>query len=464
MGEKSGRMNILLVGQYFAPVQAIASVRWTKIAKYLKRAHDVQITVLTNYKQYDAQNNPYFLEVDRIDELLKKDETAFDQYIEAPLGRWTRRYYSVRKALKRLLHAGEPGPGQADTLSVTCFPKVSWKQKAKLWFFDQREYCWAHDVFSFAKKNLKFEKYDVVISSFGPAWSHLVAEKIKKANPGIIWLADFRDPYATPNNEPLSYRRHKQFTLKHCALADTASYVLEQEILSEIESPIHLPPQVPLVGLTNGFDPEEAQPPLAPEHFDLVYTGTLYGGQTDIGVGLRAVRELVEEGKLLGEDVSVVYAGLKSDAAQAMAKENGALAFFRDMGLVSRKEALRLQQTAAILLQASWQCEGYRTLWSGKMYEYMMAKKPIVFLLGGDIPFSDQGQSLHHLGGCYYEQARHEETYPAMKQYILEKYHEWKSTKNVSVEQDMDYINRYSYPHIAEQVWGLIQKEKRESQ
>ena len=46
-----------------------------------------------------------------------------------------------------------------------------------------------------------------------------------------------------------------------------------------------------------------------------------------------------------------------------------------------------------------------------------------------------------------------------MKTYILEKYQEWKATGNVSVQQDKEYIEQYSYPHIAEQVWQLIQTQ-----
>lgn len=457
MGEKSGRMNILLVGQYFAPVQAIASVRWTKIAKYLKRAHDVQITVLTNYKQYDAQNNPYLLEVDRIDELLKKDETAFDQYIEAPLGRWARGYYSVRKALKRLLHAGEPGPGQADTLSVTCFPKVSWKQKAKLWFFDQREYCWAHDVFSFAKKNLKFEKYDVVISSFGPAWPHLVAEKIKKANPGIIWLADFRDPYATSFDDSCTQWRHKRFMMKHCIATDKILRV--SDIIST-----DTPPQIPVYMISNGYDPEETLSPLSPKHFDLVFTGFLYGGRRDIGIACEVLKQLCSEGKMQNEDVSVIYAGLEDAVAKELAKRHHAKEFLHTTGLLPRIKAQELQQTAAVLLQANWNTEIEKCFWSGKMYEYMAVKKPIVYLVSGNVPFSEASKYIHLLDGCCYEQCRHKETYPVMKKYILEKYKEWKETGNVTVHQDQKYVEQYSYSNIAEQVWGLIQKEKRESQ
>lgn len=45
-----------------------------------------------------------------------------------------------------------------------------------------------------------------------------------------------------------------------------------------------------------------------------------------------------------------------------------------------------------------------------------------------------------------------------MKEYILKKYREWKLTGNVTVQQDLKYIEQYSYAHIAEQVFQLIQR------
>ena len=43
-----------------------------------------------------------------------------------------------------------------------------------------------------------------------------------------------------------------------------------------------------------------------------------------------------------------------------------------------------------------------------------------------------------------------------MKQYILDKYEEWKRTGNVSVQRDEEYVQQYSYANIAESVWKLI--------
>ena len=68
--------RLLIISQYIAPVRAIGSVRWTKIAKYLKKYHDVEITVLTNKKNYSENGFMHY----EIDNLLKDEMTVFDEY------------------------------------------------------------------------------------------------------------------------------------------------------------------------------------------------------------------------------------------------------------------------------------------------------------------------------------------------------------------------------------------------
>lgn len=91
------------------------------------------------------------------------------------------------------------------------------------------------------------------------------------------------------------------------------------------------------------------------------------------------------------------------------------------------------------------------------MYEYMMAQKPIIYMMAGDEPDSLPSRDMEKLGGICYEQCRHEETYVLLKNYIIQKYSEWKDTGNVTIEGDIDYRNKYAYPVIAEQVWTLVQ-------
>lgn len=100
--------------------------------------------------------------------------------------------------------------------------------------------------------------------------------------------------------------------------------------------------------------------------------------------------------------------------------------------------------------------EGDHCAWTGKMYEYMMSQKPIVYVVNGNIPHSFPSKYMERLGGVCYEASRHEETYPDLKAYILSKYREWEETGNVTVVQDREYIEKYSYKVIAEQVWEIL--------
>lgn len=429
-------MKILIVSEYIAPLQAIASIRWTKIAKYLKISHsNIHITVLTNEKIFDGNNQ-------RKDLMLEKDMCFFDEYWQLSKSNMLKKYEAIKKKNSSSVSAIQIEIQQ-------CSSKGSLvqilKKEGLLGVRDIKEKI----LFSQAKQFLKDRQFDfdVVISTYGPAWPHLVAERIKKKHPSIFWLADFRDPYAKDTDGPFSFRRHNSFVKHHCIAADVITRVTDDLYLNEPENAV-------VKMLPNGYDPEEALAPLPPRDFTIVFTGALYGERRDIGVVCKAVKELVLEQKIDG--VKVLYAGPDGELGRKIACRYDAQEYLQDLGALKRTDALKLQQNAAILLQLNWNTKAERCQWSGKMYEYMMMRKPIIFVVTGDEPYSFPSYNMSKLGGICYEQCRHKETYPLLKQYILDKYEEWKRTGNVSVQRDEEYVQQYSYANIAESVWKLI--------
>ncbi len=86
--------KILIISEFIAPFQAIASIRWTKIAKYLKKNHDAHISVVTIDKRYKGIS--LHLTQTRIDKLLKKDLIYFNNYWLVPGGKALGSYFKVK--------------------------------------------------------------------------------------------------------------------------------------------------------------------------------------------------------------------------------------------------------------------------------------------------------------------------------------------------------------------------------
>lgn len=434
--------KILIISQYIAPIQAIASVRWTKIAKYLKKKYDVEITVLTNEKNYGQ----YRFKVEKKDPLLTEDVKYFDEYLEPEFDTfyiWVKSILYGFKAKKK---------NAASDMTVR---NLNPNERGKKAVFKRWVDEFVHDVYYVQQagqclkviKKRKFD-YDVVISTFGPIWTHMIAEKLKKRNPSVLWIADFRDPYARESDTPGIFRKHQKYISRHLCHADKMVKVFEDMKIGGEEGETEVIP--------NGFDPEEMLPPLKPEKFIFLYTGVLYEGRQNIVPLFQAIKEFLDEKVLDEKDVEIWYAGGCFSYLQKQAESAGVEGLLTDFGYISRDDVLQKQRRAAVLFQAGWSTKVEQTAWSGKTYEYMMAQKPIISLMSGDVPFSTAWELIPKLGGVCYEESRHKETFSDLKDYIKEKYREWKKTGNVTIDADRSYIEQFSYSSIAERLWEMV--------
>ena len=448
-------MKILLISYFIAPLHKIGSVRWTKISKYLKKNHDTTIDVLTMEKDYDR--NPSVYSVERKDKILEADLEVFNKYTTIRYGITTSifryLYYKIRNRSKTTSSiVSQLGDGNSE-MGFCEIEKVRGyiAKKLKEWLQTTKERLETKDSI---KKCSRYglreaSNYDVVISSYSPIWTHLVAEQIKEANPSIVWIADFRDAYAVDILSDDEYNKRKDFGRKHLTKADFVFKVVDGLNL-------FVPNGIVECLIPNGFDPDDAIAPIKPCRFNFVYTGSLYGNIRDLSPLFSALKSLSEEAKIDLSDVTVDYAGVDGSEIMKMASQFGLQKLVINHGRIAHTEALKLQSTGAILLLADWNTERNKPYWSGKAYEYMMSRKPIVFIMSGDVAHSLPARNITKVGGVCYEKARSTETMIELKEYIVRQYTYWKASGDVYLDTDEEYINKFSYPSIAESVWCLL--------
>jgi hypothetical protein len=230
------------------------------------------------------------------------------------------------------------------------------------------------------EKLLAKGKYDAILSSSNPATCHLVANKLKTLF-GIPWVADFRDLW-TQNH----YSEH--FTLSKIIekRLETAT-ISAADILTTVSQPLaitlrenHRNKQVNTI--MNGFDPEFKNPGTkTSEKFTIVYTGTLYQGKRDPEPLFQATSESINSGKISSSDIEILFYGAVDDWLFNDIKKYKLENVINVCGPISREESIHEQRKAQVLLLLTWNHPAEKGVYTGKLFDYLAAQRPI-FAIG----------------------------------------------------------------------------------
>lgn len=434
--------KILILSKYIAPVQEIASIRWTKLAKYLSRSEACEVTVLTDEKTFDGRGGNAF----RRDPMLERDMGAFAGYHVFSDGKLLERYYALKNRYSDYAREDSGGtPSVSERKQVLYELMHDWKDH--LQFRSATAYLRAHPALL---------DCDVLVSSYGPIWTHLVGAWIKRRRPQIRWIADYRDLLRSDATPAFTRAYRKSFARRHTASADLVTVVSEEMIPA-----LDLPPEQKTLVLPNGFDPEEALPPKAPEKFTLLYTGTMHAEgirRSDLTPLFSVLQESIGRGELEQKDLVLQYAGREGRLFLRQADACGLASCVEDRGLVSREEAAALRQNCAALLLSTWNTEREQGVLTGKLFEYMQSCKPILAVCTGDVPNSRVYEILRdgRLGACL-ETCR-EETREELHGCVLRAYRAWKTSGIPEYRPEEAYVRGFTHPELAKKLWQEIGK------
>lgn len=455
--------RLLIIAEGIAPLNSVASIRWTKLGKYLAKNFGYEVDVCTNCKDYGraAPDGSSVLK----DPILDRDLQWFHAVYEAPVPWEARAADGAKRAIRRVLpmarSSAQPHVAQGGAAAVGHDPLWLRMKRAVGSFLSNATHG------ARARSALQCVcgcDYDVVVSTYCPSWPHAVAARLKRENPQLLWIADFRDfPERLSSQWELGSR---SWASVYAPLADAALAVSggELELLKpKFNGPCHI--------LTNGFDPEE----LAGRHrvradtFIIAYTGTLYTGyrvsdnRSDVRPLFQVVERLIREGRIDGEKVEFVYAGRQGDVFAAQIGQFPGLRYTLH-GHVPRDESVRLQDSASLLVLAVWNTETSQGIMSGRIYEYMASGVPIVGLCSGSVANSELKQRAEGAGcGCIYEEANGAEDSERLASYIEQAYRQWELGALTSYVPQGDGIAPYAYDRLAARLHGIIESLVRDA-
>ena len=349
-------MNVLLLTYHFAPFNHIGAVRCVKTSKYLTQSGN-RVRVLA------AGDQPFprslELEVD----------PATVEHVPCP---------HLDRIAQVAVGSGQRGTGGGkSSRGIRSWPILRWTYnlyKTVSWYPDNVA-GWQQRLLAAARRAIADQRPDVILASGPPYTPFIVAAKLSRET-GIPWVCELRDLWVDNDNYAFpAWRRHLEDRLERRTLSTASALVTVSDPLAQtLKTKYALPTYI----VTNGYEPDDYTAPvrglLPKAGLNIVYTGFLYQEKQDIVPLLDALATLVQQ----GIQANLHLYGRGFDSALDQARSRGIEHLVATHGNVPYRDALSAQREADVLLLLTWNDEKETGVYSGKLFEYLGARRPIL--------------------------------------------------------------------------------------
>jgi glycosyltransferase involved in cell wall biosynthesis len=418
--------RVLVITYYFPPRPDIASLRLRGLAKYLPE-YGWEPVILTAA-------------------LPGKPESCFKVVQTAYPGDATacwKRKLGLRPDKGFQEQIGVPRALRESEGSFTS--KLLTLAKAIIAYPDEQK-SWYPFAVSVGHDLLTRERFDALLSSSSPVTCHLIARELKRRH-RIPWVADLRDLWTQNHHYPYGpVRRLFERRLEVKTLSAADALVTVSEPLAEKLRLLHR--GKPVIAIPNGYDPDEVASASLTREFTITYTGQLYQGKRDPTPLFRAIAELISEGRLDRRVVKVRLYGATDYWVEKEVKRFGLEDVVRLSPYVPREIALEKQRESQILLLLNWNHPEETGVYTGKVFEYLAARRPILAVGGprGVVTelLEETGAGFHALG------------YAQLKHALLELYEQYRTFGYVPYKGREEQIAKYSHVEMARRFAELL--------
>lgn len=416
-------MKVLIITYYWPPAGGSGVQRWLKFVKYLQGFNIQPIVYTISNPRYPTIDDSLLNEIPENIEVLKH-----------PIWEPTDLLFWKRELQQ------EGGISNASKNSFLSFIRGNF-------FIPDPKLFWIKPSVKYLQSYLNKNDVDVIISTGPPHSMHLIAEKLHQKN-DVKWLADFRDPwsniYYNKDFKELSFVKNRNKKLEKSVLkkADcvlTVSNALKKEF-SKYANRVEV--------VTNGFDDDFLEPSkvLLDEKFTISYIGLL-PKQSNPENLFRVLQVLCSQHKDFEKDLQLNFIGDISDVVKTAVCNNKLKENTRFIDYVDHTKAIEYQQKAQVLLLLIPNVKKCKGILTGKLFEYLSAKRPILAIGPEDGDLADVIEDTN--AGIIVDFDNDDK----LSSEILKLYHQYKKG---NLEVDSKNTNKYHRKELTKKVAFII--------
>jgi len=353
----------LIITYYWPPAGGSGVQRWLKFVKYF-RDFDIEPIV------YTVENPNYPIQ----DKSLLKDIPENIEVLKQPIWEPNNLFSILGK--KKTESAGFLNH------NPSLFGKLLQYIRANYFIPDARKF-WVKPSVNYLKKYLKENKVDVVITTGPPHSMHLIGLNLKKQL-NIKWIADFRDPWTEIDyfhKLPLTKRalkKHHSLEREVLRNADTVLVIgnTMREKYNKFNSNV--------VTITNGFDGEVKGGNVELDSkFTITHIG-LMNSDRNPNMVWEVLSEIMSDYKDFSTDfelklIGKVDASILNEISKYKLTENVNI-----INYVAHSKVVEFQSSSQVLLLVVNNVPSAKGIITGKIFEYLMAKRPILAIAPSD--------------------------------------------------------------------------------
>lgn len=413
--------KVLIISFFFNKKEEIGSIRLRGLAEFLPK-FDWEPTILTIKINNETESN------------FRTVETKYSDLV----ANWESKFKFSSENIKL--------KSKKNSKSFTGILTKAWLE---IFTYPDPEKNWFKPAVEASSNLLENEHFDAILSSSSPVTCHLIANELKKRYK-IPWIADLRDLWTQNPYFNHTFGRtilEKKLELKTLRNADAITTTTEyfKRDLQELHK------KNEVYTILNGFHPiNKIQDIPMINKFNIVYTGRLYYGKRDPEPLFLALNELIKEGDINTEDVKIEFYGPDGDWLLGDVKKYQLEKMVEICGILPRDKILQKQRKSQLLLLLAWDNPQEKGVIPGKVFEYLAAKRPILFIGNSEGLVKKLIESTN--AGITASNTKD------IKDTILRFYNEFKSKGEVKYNGINDEIDKYNQVNMAKKFSKVLNR------